>query len=156
MNEKLKAESNLLANATVNHLKNILLTIDEYTKKINVKGSLFFSVTSKETEKMFEDYLRFAASIYNTVIELSATNAKLASLLIKTDKAMEIELTLSLESRLNAFIAFEAALYEYTSSVETAYDNEKLTVSILLNSAQKFKNAITELISANSQSVDLI
>lgn len=156
MNEKLKAESNLLANATVNHLKNILLAIDEYTKKINVKGSLFFSVTSKETEKMFEDYLRFAASIYNTVIELSATNAKLASLLIKTDKAMEIELTLSLESRLNAFIAFEAALYEYTSSVETAYDNEKLTVSILLNSAQKFKNAITELISANSQSVDLI
>lgn len=156
MNEKLKAESNLLANATVNHLKNILLAIDEYTKKINVKGSLFFSVTSKETEKMFEDYLRFAASIYNTVIELSATNAKLASLLIKTDKAMEIELTLSLESRLNAFIAFEAALYDYTSSVETAYDNEKLTVSVLLNSAQKFKNAITELISANSQSVDLI
>ena len=68
---------------------------------------------------------------------------------------MEIELTLSLESRFNAYKLFEASLYEYTSTVESAFDNNKLSISILLNSVQKFKNAVLNLILENEKSISI-
>ena len=84
---------------------------------------------------------------------LSTLNAELSSLLIKADKAMEIELTLSLEARFKAYKLFETSLYEYTSTVESAFDNNQLSVSVLLNSIQKFKNAVLNLISENEKSI---
>ena len=153
MNEKLKSESRLLSADTINESKKIIAAINTYTSSFNIQNSFSFSISKKQIEGLFEDYLKFASNIYNTVIRLSSLNATLSSLLIEADKAMEIELTLSLESRFNAYKLFEASLYEYTSTVESAFDNNQLSVSVLLNSIQKFKNAVLNLISENEKSI---
>lgn len=153
MNEKLKSESRLLSADTINESKKIIAAINTYTSSFNIQNSFSFSISKKQIEGLFEDYLKFASNIYNTVIRLSSLNATLSSLLIEADKAMEIELTLSLESRFNAYKLFEASLYEYTSTVESAFDNNQLSVSVLMNSIQKFKNAVLNLISENEKSI---
>lgn len=155
MNEKLKAESRRLSADTINESEKIIAAINTYTSSFNIQNSFSFSISKKQIEGLFEDYLKFASSIYNTVIRLSGINATLSSLLIEADKAMEIELTLSLESRFNAYKLFEASLYEYTSTVESAFDNNELSISVLLNSVQKFKNAVLNLILENEKSISI-
>ena len=155
MNEKLKSESQRLSADTINESEKIIAAINTYTSSFNIQNSFSFSISKKQIEGLFEDYLKFASSIYNTVIRLSNLNATLSSLLIEADKAMEIELTLSLESRFNAYKLFEASLYEYTSTVESAFDNNKLSISVLLNSVQKFKNAVLNLILENEKSISI-
>lgn len=151
MNDILETRSNTLSTKTINCADEIISRLDNYSSRFTLSDKLSFSISQSQLEKHFEEYLLFAASLFDTVREMSATNAELALLLIEADKAMEIELTLSLEARFNAFTEFESALYEYTSSVEGAYDNGSLSISILLNSAQKFKNALLALKQANTK-----
>ena len=153
MNKKLNSESTRISTKTINESQKIISAINAYTSSFNVKNSFSFSVSKEQIEEIFENYLHFAASIYNTVMALSTLNAELSSLLIEADKAMEIELTLSLEDRFKAYKLFETSLYEYTSTVESAFDNNQLSVSVLLNSIQKFKNAVLNLISENEKSI---
>ena len=92
MNKKLNSESKRISIKTINESQKIISAINAYTSSFNVKNSFSFSVSKKQIEEIFENYLHFAASIYNTVMALSTLNAELSSLLIKADKAMEIEL----------------------------------------------------------------
>ena len=149
MNDEFNAIQKKLAFDTVTLAKKIVTAIDAYASSFGRAESLSFFAANNNLEEYEERYLRFTLELTDTVSELSTLNAKLASLLIAADKAMEIDLTLFLQKRFDAFVLFEQALYEYTSSVESAFSSGTASARFLINSVQRLKSATERLIQEN-------
>ena len=64
MTEKLKSESRRLSADTINESEKIIAAINTYTSSFNIQNSFSFSISKKQIEGVFEDYLKFASSIY--------------------------------------------------------------------------------------------
>lgn len=154
MDAKAKAErrkiSASLAKRTCELSNDILALADEYLSGFDSSKQFSFSSARNDKEKHEQAYYRFAASLIDSVRGLSSANAELSSLLIESDRKMDVELILALQKRFDAFEIFEHSLYEYTSSVEAAFDNGAPSMAFLINSANKFKLAVKNLINENS------
>lgn len=140
-----------ISSSTILLLDKLIKSIDNYLNGFNQKEILYFSSsTSKESLKEYtENYFLFVSSIAPIISELTSLNAELASLLIKADKNMVIELIVTCEKKFNAFEGFERALYEYTSSVEKELLNSNANAAFLINATQKFKIAAERLVKEN-------
>ena len=149
MNNELTLLKNNIAEETVLLSKEIISHADEYLSFFNKNELLSFSSSQSKAKEYEEKYFLFVASISPIISALTSLNARLASLLIESDRCMEIDLIAVCEKRFNAFEVFEHALYNYTSSVENEIINSKITAQFLINATQKFKFAINELIKVN-------
>ena len=151
MQSELTLTQELISSSTILLLDKLIESIDNYLNGFNQKEILSFSSsTSKESLKEYtENYFLFVSSIAPIISELTSLNAELASLLIKADKNMEIELIVTCEKKFNAFEEFERALYEYTSSVEKELLNSNANAAFLINATQKFKIAAERLVKEN-------
>ena len=151
MQSELTLTQERISSSTILLLDKLIKSIDNYLNGFNQKEILSFSSsTSKESLKEYtENYFLFVSSIAPIISELTSLNAELASLLIKADKNMEIELIVTCEKKFNAFEEFERALYEYTSSVEKELLNPNANAAFLINATQKFKIAAERLVKEN-------
>ena len=151
MRNELTLTQERISSSTILLSNKLIENIDNYLTGFKQKEILSFSSsTSKELLKKYtENYFFFVSSIAPIISELTSLNAELASLLIKADKNMEIELIVICEKKFNAFEIFEHALYEYTSSVEKELLNSKANATFLINATQKFKLSVGQLIKEN-------
>lgn len=145
----LKVLQEELATKTINSAFLLIRMIDTYMSDFNKSDLLKFKSGTEQNERFSNRYFSFLTSISPIISELTSLNAKLASLLIEADKAMDIEVIVACEKRFNAFEAFERDLYEYTSSVEAQLLNSRASASFLLKAAQKFKTASERLLNEN-------
>ena len=135
--------SNILASAMT-----IRKSVEEYLNSFDKKEFLYFSNNSN-TEKHTRNYHRLLSSISENLPNLIAENARLSSLLIDADNAMNTDLIVLCEKRFNIFESFERELDKFMSSMENAISNGNPTPAFFLNSAMQFKNALDALIDAN-------
>ena len=145
----LKALQEEIAIKTINTASLLIRMIDTYMGDFNKSDLLTFKRGKEQNERFSTQYYFFVSSISPIISELTSLNARLASLLIAADKAMDVELVVACEKRFNAFEAFERDLYEYTSSVEAQLSNSSASASFLLKAAQKFKTASERLLNEN-------
>ena len=138
-----------IAIKTINTASLLIRMIDTYMGDFNKSDLLTFKRGKEQNERFSTQYYFFVSSISPIISELTSLNARLASLLIAADKAMDVELVVACEKRFNAFEAFERDLYEYTSSVEAQLSNSSASASFLLKAAQKFKTASERLLDEN-------
>ena len=146
MNTELNALQKNISFQTIVVTNKIIESIDKHTKDFNKNEFFSFSDTSKIIS---EKYFSFLAEISPLVSELNSLNSGLASLLIKADKTMDIDLIILCENKFNAFEKFEISLYEYTSSIEKAIETSKATQIFFINATQKLKTALQNLIKEN-------
>lgn len=145
----LKALQEEIAIKTINTASLLIRMIDTYMGDFNKSDLLTFKRGKEQNERFSTQYYFFVSSISPIISELTSLNARLASLLIAADKAMDVELVVACEKRFNAFEAFERDLYEYTSSVEAQLSNSSASATFLLKAAQKFKTASERLLDEN-------
>lgn len=145
----LKALQEEIAIKTINTASLLIRMIDTYMGDFNKSDLLTFKRGKEQNERFSTQYYFFVSSISPIISELTSLNARLASLLIAADKAMDVELVVACEKRFNAFEAFEIDLYEYTSSVEAQLSNSSASATFLLKAAQKFKTASERLLDEN-------
>ena len=145
-----KKQSIKIADMTRQATQKLKTMTDEYLATFDAAKQFSFSDAKNNKDKYEYNYYLFASSMIETVRELSSLNAELSSLLIIADQNMDVELITALQKRFDAFLIFEKALYEYTSSVESALDEGKATMAFLVNSANKFKKSIENLMSSNT------
>ena len=153
MNNNLKLLQQEISKKTASIANQLLNFTSSYVNTFNQNDIFSFSRKDKqsnENEKRLEEYYTFLANISPLITELAALNAKLASLLIKADIAMDITLITECEKRFNAFELFESSSYEYTQSMELLFSSTSISISAIIKSTQKFKNAIDSLIKANT------
>ena len=128
-----------LLEKSIEIIKKLTEYIDQYLSNFDITNS--FSFSKINVEKYEHDYMNFLLTISPKISELTAINAETASLIIASDRAQKIDIKLILEKRFNAFCLFEQALYEYTSNIDNAFSNNKVTSSFIVSSTQKFKMA---------------
>ena len=145
----LKALQEEIAIKTINTASLLIRMIDTHMGDFNKSDLITFKRGKEQNERFSTQYYFFVSSISPIISELTSLNAKLASLLIAADKAMDVELVVACEKRFNAFEAFERDLYEYTSSVEAQLSNSSASATFLLKAAQKFKTASERLLNEN-------
>ena len=138
-----------IASKTANITKEIIAEIEIYMNSFDKKELFSFSRNNIELKKHSENYFSFMSEISSKIAILIEENARLASLLIKADKAMDIALIATCEKRFNAFEVFEQELYKYTSSMEKAFSNGTPPPTFLLNASQQFKAALNKLLEVN-------
>ena len=138
-----------LSNQTAITSEKIIQKIDAYLSSFEKSSILSFSNTDFTDRE--EKHMLFLSKISNDFFELASLNAALASLIIKADKAADIESTLLMQKRFDIFCLFESALYNYTSSVEEAFANKQATASLIILSTQKLKLAAENVLKENSQ-----
>lgn len=129
-------QKKLLENS-VEIINKIIKDIDQYLS--NFDRATSFSFSKIDTDKYEHDYMNFLLIISPKISELTEINAETASLIIASDKAQKIETKLILEKRFDAFCLFEKALYEYTSNIDNAFSNNKITASFIVSNTQRFK-----------------
>ena len=137
-----------ISSNTIFSAKEILKSVEAYMNSFDRKEFLSFS-SNQNTEKYSKNYQLLLSSISKNIPTLIAENARLASLLVKADSAMNTELIVLCEKRFNAFEDFEQKLNKYMSSMEDLFANSKPNPTFLLSSAMQFKIALDKLISAN-------
>ena len=137
-----------LSAKTVELAKSIIKETDGYLSKFNIAAS--FSFSAPNVEKIENDYMTFLLKISKNISLMTDLNAELASLIIAADKAAQIEPTLLLQTRFDAFCNFEKALYEFTSKTDDAISSGKISNSFIISSTQKFKLALETLIKSNT------
>lgn len=137
-----------ISSKTLANAKEILENLAIYMNSFDKKEFLSFS-SNQNTEKYSKNYQLLLSSISKNIPILIAENARLASLLVKADSAMNTELIVLCEKRFNAFEDFEQELNKYMTSMEDAFASGNPNPAFLLNSAMQFKIAIDKLISAN-------
>ena len=135
----IESYQNKLLENSVQIIKNLIEDINQYLS--NLDRATFFSFSKIDTEKYENSYMNFLLKISPKISELTAINAETASLIITSDRAQKIEIKLILEKRFDAFCLFEKALYEYTSNIDNAFLNDKITASFIVSNTQKFKMA---------------
>lgn len=138
---KLSEETHILA-------EDIIKDTDTYLSKFNISSSFSFSKTN--LTELENNYMNFLMTLSPKISKLTSLNAELASLIIAADKAKKIETTLLLQKRFDAFCIFEKALYEYTSSIDQAFENGKISTSFIIASTQKFKISMQFLLNENT------
>ena len=142
MNEQhisIESYQNKLLENSVEIIKNLIEDINQYLS--NFDRATSFSFSKIDTEKYENSYMNFLLKISPKISELTAINAETASLIITSDRAQKIEIKLILEKRFDAFCLFEKALYEYTSNIDNAFLNNKITASFIVSNTQKLKMA---------------
>ena len=149
MKNELKSKQESISSQTAALTKKIIEATDKYISEFNKDEIFAFSSKKQHSEKYTEKYYLYLSGISKYISQLTALNAELASLLIQADKAMEIELILLCEKNFNAFEKFEHALYNYTFCVENELINSNASATFLINSAQTFKIAATNLMNEN-------
>ena len=137
-----------ISSKTLANAKEILENLTIYMNSFNKNEFLSFS-SNTNAEKYSKNYQLLLSSISKNIPTLTAENARLASLLVKADSAMNTELIVLCEKRFNAFEDFEQELNKYMSSMEDLFANSKPNPTFLLSSAIQFKIALDKLISAN-------
>ena len=135
----IESYQNKLLENSVEIIKNLIEDINQYLS--NFDRATSFSFSKIDTEKYENSYMNFLLKISPKISELTAINAETASLIITSDRAQKIEIKLILEKRFDAFCLFEKALYEYTSNIDNAFLNDKITASFIVSNTQKFKMA---------------
>ena len=150
MHNTLKALQENISSQTVELLKEIIVKTNYYIGGFEKKALFTFSNNQNDQKEYTERYFLFISEIASMISKLTDLNAELASLLIKADKEMDIELIVLCEKKFNAFLLFEKDLYTYTTSVENTLDTSNASAVFLINAAQKFKNAVNRLINENS------
>ena len=130
-----------LSEKTVSEAKTIIKEINAYLSGFNISSSLSFS--KPDIKKLENDYMNFLMKISENISTLTKINAEVASLTILADKATKVETTVLLQKNFDAFCNFEKALYEYTESIDTAFSNNKISISLIVSATQKLK-LITE------------
>lgn len=148
MKNNLKLIQERISSETVTVANNIIKSTDAFMSGFSKDDIFSFSSTDKK-ENYAEKYFLFISSISPMLSRLNALNAELAALLIKSDKAMETEITLLCEKRFNAFEKFERALCEYTFAIESELSKNAISVVFILNSTQKLKESLNQLIKEN-------
>ena len=137
-----------ISSNTIFSAKEILKSVEAYMNSFDRKEFLSFS-SKTDAEKYSKNYQALLSSISANIPPLISENARLASLLVKADRAMCTEIIVLCEKRFNAFEAFEQELNKYMSAMENIFANGKPNPSFLLNSAMQFKIALNALIEAN-------
>ena len=137
-----------ISSNTIFSAKEILKSVEAYMNSFDRKEFLSFS-SKTDAEKYSKNYQALLSSISTNIPPLISENARLASLLVKADRAMSTDIIVLCEKRFNAFEAFEQELNKYMSAMENIFANGKPNPSFLLNSAMQFKIALNALIEAN-------
>lgn len=148
MNEQLKLSQLTISAQSVSIINVLINAAEKFMNSFNQSELLISFSNRNNTEKCKEyemKYLSFFSQISPMISELSSLNARLATLIIKSDKAMEIELTALCESKFNAFEAFERTLYEYIEAMEASFERSSATPLSIVNSTQRLVNALKAL-----------
>ena len=149
-------KNNLIESKMIELSSSTSIVTKELIRKINAFLSSFdahtvFSFSSANTNDYEERYMLFLSGITNEISKLTSLNASLASHIIEADKAANIEATLIMQKRFDAFCLFESELYNYTEKAENAFANKQASTSFIISSTQKFKLAAENLLKENSQ-----
>ena len=134
------------SNNFIKNANKLIETIDDYMNTFDKKELLSFSNSKEKAKKYKENYFSFLLALSPIISELSSCGAELASLTVKSDNAIQTDITIECEKRFNAFEKFEKDLYEYTENIENAFTASNISTVFLLNAAQKLKNSTLELI----------
>lgn len=117
-------------------------------------NSAFFSFDEKSKKTRSEQlYSLFNYNSFETskaMSILAGKNAKLASLLIAADKAMDIELITICEKKFNAYEKLEKDYYEYITNVENEFTKSILTANFLIKAIQKLELQLDDFINAHN------
>ena len=149
MNNELNLSYQQISATTVSIAKALMGIVDNYLNEFSKEDFLTFSKSKNQSDKYLNQYHLFLTNISHVITELSSTNARLASLLIKADKAMDIEIVALCEKCFNAFEDFERNMHEYTVAMESLFEGSIATATAITKLTQRLKNAIERLIEAN-------
>ena len=149
MNNELNLSYQQISATTVSIAKALMGIVDNYLNEFSKEDFLTFSKSKNQSDKYLNQYHLFLTNISHVITELSSTNARLASLLIKADKAMDIEIVALCEKCFNAFEDFERNMHEYTVAMESLFEGSSATATAITKLTQRLKNAIERLIEAN-------
>ena len=135
--------------ATAHTLKQTLSVLMSDINLIGNKAD-FFTFNDKN-KKATSEHLHALFSSNETqttsvMLNLSSKAAKLASLLIAADRAMNVELIILCEKQFNAYEKFEKEYYEYVASIENEFENSVLSVNFLSRAIKKLELQIDEFI----------
>ena len=138
-----------ISSKTLSIAKEMLESVNIYINSFDKNEFLSFS-NAANAEKYSSNYNTLLSSISEKIPNLIVENARLASLLLRADSAMNTDLIILCESRFNAFEAFELELNKYMSSMDNEFKTNKTSPVSLMNLAMQFKIAINKLIEANA------
>ena len=149
MNNELNLLYQQISATTVSVAKALIGIVDNYLNEFNKADFLTFTKSKNQSEKYLNQYHLFLTNISPMITELTSTNARLASLLIKADKAMDVETVVLCERCFAAFEEFERNMHEYTIAMESLFEGSSATATSITKLTQRLKNAIERLIEAN-------
>lgn len=138
-----------ISSKTIHTINQIVALTNAYMSDFDKNDIFAFSNKNENYKKYYDRYFSFIFEISPMISKLADLNAALASLLIKADKAMETKIVITCEKRFTAYEKFEKNFYEYTLTIETAFENSNATPAFIINATQKFKNSLNTLISEN-------
>ena len=81
----------------------LIEAIDDYMNTFDKKELLSFSNSKEKAKKYKENYFSFLLTLSPIISELSSCGAELASLTVKSDNAIQTDITIECEKRFNAF-----------------------------------------------------
>ena len=116
--------------------------IDTFDKK-----DFFVFSNSNSLNKIYQkNYYSFSISVADSLLLIDRLMGSVSSLLIRADKEMNVDELVILQDIFNEYLKFKENSSTYFSQSEKAFSSDSISLSELLEKANKFRFSITALI----------
>lgn len=129
--------------ATINFV--ISLT-DKYINSFETEDFFSFSDTEKRLKALKKKYAEFFASLAEPLNKLENDAAEVSTLLIRADIEMNLDMITYLQMLFEEYLQFEKTLAAYGTNVKRVFEEKNISISLLLNEANKFKFSLMALL----------
>ena len=127
-------------------LEELLAKTDNYINTFNKKDFFVFSNSNERNTVYQRNYYSFSISAADPLLLLDRLMGSVSSLLIRADKEMNVEELVILQHLFGEYLKFKETSSKYFSKAEKAFSSDSISLSYLLDGANKFKFSISTLI----------
>ena len=121
------------------HATELLCLADEYLSTFERKDLFSFSEDEARAKAYKRSHYDFAAKTSAVVSTMGGAVARLSRLLDEADQHFELDLTVYIGKKINAFLAFERNIGEYFSDCKKLLAQKSPSPSLLIAKTQKLR-----------------
>jgi hypothetical protein len=117
----------------------MICRVDEYLNQFEHEDFFSFSNTEKRDKIYKQNYYAFISKLPILLTSMENAISRLSALLIRADEAIDLEMITLIGSKIDAYMAFENSLKNFSGSVQQAISKGNTSPSLLINEARRLK-----------------
>ncbi|MBE6592611.1 MAG: hypothetical protein E7642_01310 [Ruminococcaceae bacterium] len=144
-------ELNIISTEISVHINELICRTDLYLSSFESYSLFNFSDAKKLNRIYKENYYSFLSSLTEPTEHLNSSVARLSALLGRADNELELEVVVAAGNRLEAFLAFETSLGEFSNKTKKLISAESFSPFQMTFEARKLRSAAETLLQKLSE-----